>query len=520
MSSSASPLPLMKLIADARFPTATVSIMDGRYGMVAEGVGRVEVSLPPGLYLVQFKAGQMYEQQRVDLSKDQTVFAERLVPDSPPASSTRRMIPDVPDASEKRSQLYVSVEGDAADQFLQRLEVLDSSKNIVTDFSASSPLTTTERIIALLPGTYLLRFRTDEGAPPLEQTVVACDAWQLQIFYRAPSRSKREIDWAQVLASAPILMVPLEFPLAGLNRDREWIEVALENLAGRRAMAPVAELRDAVNTASQIQAYMPDPNTLRQMLKEKFTDPMLGVLGAHLLLLAPDPDRALVEAVVKNLDILLPGHPDVTALKLWLGQLSPADLSFPMPPMLRSSWSIIVNKTAQTPGLVPAGSYASRAAERVSGAGGWLVWRSPAAVHSEVATIEPIGDLLNTVRKRLEALSASKSPSELRTFFVNSGLSDAEISILQYVANVVHSEATSRELVASLYKSGFLGTVWTLTQKLLPGVSLVSKDRILEAANKLVSGRLSTEKIIQSLELPESALAAALSNLTQKLPSA
>jgi hypothetical protein len=74
---------LFKLSADANFPAATVSIIDGHYGIVAEGLGKVAASVPSGLYIVQFKADKLFEKQPVDVSADTFVEAKTF---SSPAS--------------------------------------------------------------------------------------------------------------------------------------------------------------------------------------------------------------------------------------------------------------------------------------------------------------------------------------------------------------------------------------------------------------------------------------------------
>src|SRR5258708_5424481 len=56
------------LIADAKFPTATITLLDGHYGIAARGVGRLEVDRRPGLYCVQFRAGRGYLEKYVALS--------------------------------------------------------------------------------------------------------------------------------------------------------------------------------------------------------------------------------------------------------------------------------------------------------------------------------------------------------------------------------------------------------------------------------------------------------------------
>jgi len=100
---------------------------------------------------------------------------------------------------------------------------------------------------------------------------------------------------------------------------------------------------------------------LTDLLLGKFTDPIAGIIGGHLLLQAmdtsqPDPGRAKqLDLVVSNLRSLLgPDHPDVEALSLrCTGEALRATRPFTAPPMFRHSWQLITAASYERPELVP-----------------------------------------------------------------------------------------------------------------------------------------------------------------------
>lgn len=94
------------------------------------------------------------------------------------------------------------------------------------------------------------------------------------------------------------------------------------------------------------QKSFPSPKDpyMRSMISDKFDDPMLGIYTAHCLLMNPALDRELLSTITRNLDNLLGAHPDVDSLKLQLG-MSPPNVIFENPPMPRSSWSTLLNRS-------------------------------------------------------------------------------------------------------------------------------------------------------------------------------
>jgi hypothetical protein len=120
---------------------------------------------------------------------------------------------------------------------------------------------------------------------------------------------------------------------------------------------------------------------LRAMLWGKWEDPLLGILGLHLLLMQPKPDLDLAKDVVTRLKGILNNfhHPDVEALSLGIGKMRGEKTEiapFDAPPMLRKSWDILVKATSERPELIPFDSLAYQVADRLWGSSTWLIWQT------------------------------------------------------------------------------------------------------------------------------------------------
>jgi hypothetical protein len=133
------------------------------------------------------------------------------------------------------------------------------------------------------------------------------------------------------------------------------------------ALAGLREGRQAVPAAQ-----------LSQLLHAKFENPMLGILGAHALLLQRNVNCDTLREVLGNLDALLPGHPDVMALRQMSAKLlgvSPPVSGNTMPPMLLASYSGLLARDAQDEGVIPAASLAESIAPSLLRQGTWTSWR-------------------------------------------------------------------------------------------------------------------------------------------------
>lgn len=204
--------------------------------------------------------------------------------------------------------------------------------------------------LELNPGSYRLR---RAGANVLEMPLFIPAGWQLQVFLMASPGAR---------SSAPL--IDFSRPAVLLSRrpfhheDRAWrvTEQARQGLAMRRSVVRVEDLRE--------------------MSFVSLDTPMLGIYGAHLLLMeGKKAEIELVRDIVRNLRTLVGPHPDVEALALGCNLPVEQSKVLMWPPMLAASWQLIVQGTASHPELVPSDSLAAWVASRLWTSGGpWLSW--------------------------------------------------------------------------------------------------------------------------------------------------
>jgi hypothetical protein len=150
-------------------------------------------------------------------------------------------------------------------------------------------------------------------------------------------------------------------------------------------------------------------STISESLFAKFENPMLGLFGAHLMLLSREAERnAAVEErrsiskrrprapvqfrqeqfdeVVRNLaDLIGPDHPDVVALATRTSDPQlPALAAITMPPLLWRSWLLLIDASHDHPPLVPADTW--RRACRPLPLRPFLTWAVSGEVGQDVET--------------------------------------------------------------------------------------------------------------------------------------
>jgi len=106
---------------------------------------------------------------------------------------------------------------------------------------------------------------------------------------------------------------------------------------------------------------------------------MLGIYAAYLLLDMVQSGRheldpALLQEAVRTLRSLLKmPHPDVEALA-WQAGIGDRSYQFRIPPMLRKSWALITNASADWSDAIPRDSLCAQIADRLIAEDPWLVW--------------------------------------------------------------------------------------------------------------------------------------------------
>jgi Caspase domain len=102
---------------------------------------------------------------------------------------------------------------------------------------------------------------------------------------------------------------------------------------------------------------------LHELLLDKYGDPIAGIIGCHLLLIAieaeavvdPEQTRTFDTALRHLRDLVGPDHPDVAALSLRSADPEPvAPRPFTAPPMFARSWQLMADASYDRPELITA----------------------------------------------------------------------------------------------------------------------------------------------------------------------
>jgi hypothetical protein len=135
------------------------------------------------------------------------------------------------------------------------------------------------------------------------------------------------------------------------------------------------------------------------MLYAKFENPMLGIYGAHLILLKENiqDKKNLLATVFDNLCDLLGKYPDVMIIGLWLRENYPEikvrnsnsldDYKFENPPLLLTSWRILLTLSSKNYSLIPKNSITEKIAGNTFSQGPWLIWK---AEEKKITTQVPV----------------------------------------------------------------------------------------------------------------------------------
>ncbi len=465
----------LRLRVTTGLPSVEVYVIDGRYNLCAKGMEQVDAKLPAGLYKIKVKAGSTTTEQAVELKPENSPLEVAIgrrdlqfVSAAPlsGAKMTAERHQVMAARYSKRPQISL---GSGGELFLfcrnsAARGKFDPAAGLSLHSVDGSPLLTLLKVgklepgedsipaaraccIALDPGAYRLRMHSD-WAGVLERTLIVSPDWQTQLFLLRGERTSQ--------TETSLLMAKLG---RGFEPDREdllWAEIACQGLAEGRGAA--------------------SDRVLDRQLYKKFENPMLGVYVAHHLLHSPEADRSLLSRAYRSLSNVLGPHPDVLALGVWLGE---AAGQFPYPPMLRSSWRIVVKGSIENADIVPSGSLAASMATRVWGSGAWLVWEAPKEESGELNEAEQVlFDYLEQARSR----------------------EGATRSLLR--AAVVHTETMDKMRRRIKGRKGLLKIAY---EKAMEGLEVTKDDRVSE------------EKLVEVLGIPRAALREATAGLQRKL---
>jgi len=460
--------------------SAEIFVIDGQFNLVGRGIGPHQAfALAPGIYKIKVVAGAKTHEEHVVLRPGSKSVRKEF---SPLPFSTPAPLDDTDKthafhvkAAVQHSRLvhvqagvgswiFVCARGwsektrtDSATHArphpARGLKLLNDSGETVVDFEQKAaknlgwePWAACN--VSVRPGIYRLQLKVPSLGRTLEQTVVASPYWQTQIFLlqrdygqdtheaarRGVSDIRADLSGASVLMNGPGYIDHLPQPP---RSPRLSSPPGFDS--GKRVLRQVELARLALLNQRKILS-----DELRSMLRYKSENPMLGIFGAHLILLErksrkekPDKKRLekekaddeLLREVVKNLRRLVGReHPDVEAIAAFIE--TPTKYSFNTPPMLQRSWSLICEATADNPELVPENSLLSEVAQSWWCNSFWLTWLTPEAGEGSESAEYPdeLSDLEEAVMLQLKATRRRRrgdSPPASVAYDLNASPSEA-----------------------------------------------------------------------------------------------
>jgi hypothetical protein len=356
-------------------PLAEVFLVDHTFALVDRSIGQLDKPVTPGVYTVKVRLGDATAERLVvaDVDKNVDLSSELTVASAAPISGTSRTHEYHMDAARTESEEVALTAGTGSEVFLMTRSwsapVMPSGRQAEMSLRRPDGATVAElrnlstevgpdpaggATIEVDPGAFVLDWYDDDAAVVVEQALYAVAGWQTQVFLLREPDDDRGSKYR-----VSMLMTRSDF------QPDDWmartVEVARSALAAERKVAS---------------------NTISDSLFAKYDNPMLGLFGAHLMLLAREADRnadaeehrglskkrprAPVEfdqkqfdRVVQNLAGLLgPAHPDVVALTTRTSSPNLTALApVTMPPLLWRSWLLLIEASHDHPSLVPADTW-------------------------------------------------------------------------------------------------------------------------------------------------------------------
>jgi hypothetical protein len=452
LASVAQPLRVLRI--DVGVPTIEIFVLDGASVIVARGIGSVEATLPLGMYKIRLRLGATVADGYFELPEGLGEF-------TPPNLPALPIVTPVPLLSQTGHNLDSSLSsadlamtwsiatdisvGQGSSLFLfvdcatvPQGALIAADAVTVTTFTGKVLASLTNGnadrgcfgcSIALAPGAYVLTV-AQGSLGTVSQAVYCAAGWQTEVFLPVvqDQTSGTLID----PSAASIMMSPSQIGFRAESKSALWAEAARKTLAsGRPNVTPVSTLRG-------MPSIGPDDPMIEGMLYGKFLNPMLGLYGAHLMAIQKSPDnldvllpdnKDVLLEVVPNLRKLLGDIPDVMALVLQLDPSSAAGLQLPIPPMLASSWAMIVRASVAEPAIVPVDSPAAQISGRVWGTGAWLGWKAE--------DVQPIVDAASSTVNALGMLGVDmftpSVPPAVAEGAAIVAMTPAERAVLQYV---------------------------------------------------------------------------------------
>jgi hypothetical protein len=349
-----------------------ITVYDGWDKILKEGQGQVDLQLPRGLYRVRAeRAGMSWEKVFRHEEETREVLNQPLRVSATPVFDTatsheyyaytsqdlsrQNTRAALGDPNEAQGRLFIFLRALSEEQYqgedlAAQLSLLNWQGEVLSDFAHQETIRDNRGFLAFsapaASGMYLLRY---EGEPPREMPLQVFPNRSTQIFllYHGSLR----------LETAKIFLPEVNYPFNPDDRFTQVVDAAL-------------------TTLQQGGDFFPEDATIT-LLEGKFADPMLGFLGAHLLLRQKDIKESYIITVMDNLEHLTHGSPDFQALELLVCERLGRELPlkpFDYPPMLRPGLEAVLRFSIDYPELTPEKGLLECVATRLYVDSPWTSW--------------------------------------------------------------------------------------------------------------------------------------------------
>ncbi len=405
--------------------TSEVIVVDSDFRVLARGIQGVQLQVPPGIYRAKLRVGDQQSDKLFSVEVNEPnnlkiVQLDALEFSSPiplQKTSTSRefhqgAICNATAAGAATAQLgqgaeilvflrdpslvYFELKPDETETYRKNFEGFVLSN---LDGSDPHPLETIGLLDAthgyliasatVNPGTYILS-RVSSEHERLCLPLVVPAAWSLQVFVTmSPAGDSAIARLADFDGAAMVLDKP-NTTFSPDRPDLRVLEVARQALARGRNVV--------------------DNYSLAELLSGKYQNPMMGLLAAHLLLLAKTPDLTLAEKVITNTGNLIGAdYPDLLVLSWKLTQLrgaantvNPPDTAgaeslidaMKAPPMLQLSWHYFMEAYRSLGGKAVLDARLSKMASQLLSSSVWVSWLEsadyPSAIRDMIAEVAAV----------------------------------------------------------------------------------------------------------------------------------
>ena len=363
--------------------SSVIKVYDAWDVEMVKAEGSIELDLPRGLYTVRVtRAGELREKVIKHRGATSESLTEPMRTSAVPSfdtsgaheyyswtsahwstEDTRAAIGDNP---EGRLFLFIrslNRETYRHQPLAEYLQLFDESGNMISHFDPHETEFSSDGWLAFsapaAPGLYLLTYAGDE---PRELPLYVFPGLSTQFF--AMYQGQLRLD------TASVLLQKKNKSFSPDDRETQAFDSALNGLQQGRDLLP--------------------PGMMQMLLYGKFDHPMLGLLGAHVLLLREEVDEGLLDKVIGNLDHLLPNSPDVVALKILTAKRfgkPPPNVVVERPPMLRAGLDAVLTLAAEFDHVIPEGSLLDKIAARQRFDLPWTSWKPLGRSRDDVESI-------------------------------------------------------------------------------------------------------------------------------------